>query len=467
MLDLAGLIFDDAQATGTDRGDILDGLRRVRCLRSWLDRCDGLLRQRLDTVSASATDAADDAREASRCSRSQSRRRDRRSRIMTVFPDAVEALSSGLITAEHLDVLVHGWFSLEADRRDELKRRGPRLVGQAGTMSPEAFGVEMRHVVDQLRADAGESRGRRQRRATRLRTWTDRSTGMVRLNGSFDPALARSLMANLHKALNARHAMPIPDDCPMDPIAKNDWLRAHALIDLIEGGSGRTRTDIVVVVDRGQVRSTVGEMSLGEVIELLQGGKARHVSLTVGDNGAIDHDGSLDLGRHSRLPNHGQRRALFALYPTCAIPGCSVEFSTCTIHHVRWWRHGGATNLDNLLPLCGAHHRAVHQEGWQLTLLPNRHLVVVRADGTRLESAPPRGPTDAVKTRDVGPGSPDPPARRHTVDHDTSRRTVDDADLLGALDGQGLERALPHQPGQGSDGLVDRVRPPDTDRLRP
>ena len=42
-----------------------------------------------------------------------------------------------------------------------------------------------------------------------------------------------------------------------------------------------------------------------------------------------------------------------------------------------------------------------------------------------------------------------------------------DADLLGALDGACLERALPQQPRQGSDRALDRLRSADPDRLRP
>ena len=42
-----------------------------------------------------------------------------------------------------------------------------------------------------------------------------------------------------------------------------------------------------------------------------------------------------------------------------------------------------------------------------------------------------------------------------------------DAHLLGPLDGQGLQRALPDQPGQGPDRPVDRLRPAHPDRLRP
>ena len=46
-------------------------------------------------------------------------------------------------------------------------------------------------------------------------------------------------------------------------------------------------------------------------------------------------------------------------------------------------------------------------------------------------------------------------------------RALADADLLGALDGPGLQRAVPHEPGQGPDRPVDRLRPAHPDRLRP
>ena len=52
-------------------------------------------------------------------------------------------------------------------------------------------------------------------------------------------------------------------------------------------------------------------------------------------------------------------------------------------------------------------------------------------------------------------------------DASQARCAVDDADVLGPLDGAGLERAVPHQPGQGPDRAVDRLRPADADRLRP
>ena len=32
-----------------------------------------------------------------------------------------------------------------------------------------------------------------------------------------------------------------------------------------------------------------------------------------------------------------------------------------------FWEHGGCTDLDNLLALCPAHHRAIHVRDWTLT----------------------------------------------------------------------------------------------------
>jgi hypothetical protein len=41
---------------------------------------------------------------------------------------------------------------------------------------------------------------------------------------------------------------------------------------------------------------------------------------------------------------------------------------------MRHWATGGPTDLDNLTLLCGAHHRAVHHDGWQVHLDPRDRL---------------------------------------------------------------------------------------------
>ncbi len=105
---------------------------------------------------------------------------------------------------------------------------------------------------------------------------------------------------------------------------------------------------------------------------------AEIIPIVLGGNGE-----ALDVGRSKRTVNRAQRRALRAMHRTCAHPLCTVPFSSCKIHHVRWWwRDRGATDIDNLLPLCEPHHHLVHEGGWTLTMTPARVATWTRPDGS-------------------------------------------------------------------------------------
>ena len=90
----------------------------------------------------------------------------------------------------------------------------------------------------------------------------------------------------------------------------------------------------------------------------------------------------LAVGRQCRLATRAQRRALRAMYRTCCLPGCTVGFDHCRIHHVTFWEHSGPTDLDNLVPICERHHHLVHEGGWTLDLHPGRRITLHRPDGT-------------------------------------------------------------------------------------
>ena len=83
----------------------------------------------------------------------------------------------------------------------------------------------------------------------------------------------------------------------------------------------------------------------------------------------LRHDAAgaiLDVGRKTRTISPALRRALASRDRHCRFPGC--EARRCDAHHVRHWADGGATKLENLVLLCRRHHRAVHEEGFGLTL---------------------------------------------------------------------------------------------------
>ncbi|SDU76284.1 HNH endonuclease [Jiangella alkaliphila] len=72
----------------------------------------------------------------------------------------------------------------------------------------------------------------------------------------------------------------------------------------------------------------------------------------------------LDVGRQYRTVTPAQWVALVARDKGCAFPGCSRPAAWTQAHHVKHWADGGATDLNNLVLLCGHHHRSVHHRGW-------------------------------------------------------------------------------------------------------
>jgi len=68
----------------------------------------------------------------------------------------------------------------------------------------------------------------------------------------------------------------------------------------------------------------------------------------------------LDLGRHHRFFSDPQRTALAVVYDTCAAEGCDRPFAWSELHHQHPWSKGGPTDLDLAIPLCGYHHRLIH-----------------------------------------------------------------------------------------------------------
>jgi hypothetical protein len=87
----------------------------------------------------------------------------------------------------------------------------------------------------------------------------------------------------------------------------------------------------------------------------------------------------LDVGRTSRVITPAQRSALAVRDGGCVVPDCQRPLAWCEGHHLVHWLEGGPTDLANLALLCRAHHRAVHDGGWQLTRGPDGRLTATPA----------------------------------------------------------------------------------------
>jgi hypothetical protein len=134
------------------------------------------------------------------------------------------------------------------------------------------------------------------------------------------------------------------------------------------------------------------------------------VPIIIDTNGVV-----LNAGREQRLANRHQRRALRAMYATCAFHGCDVVFNRCEIHHLDPWELGGPTDLDRLLPLCSRHHHVIHEPGWELHLAPDRTLTttwmgeVYATAPVRRERARPPVESGALPGRWPGAPPDEPP----------------------------------------------------------
>ena len=76
---------------------------------------------------------------------------------------------------------------------------------------------------------------------------------------------------------------------------------------------------------------------------------------------------------------------------------------------MRHWAQGGPTTLSNLALLCRRHHRAVHEEGYQVDRQPDGELCFRRPDGRPLPEVPPpvtvpADPVAALRARHAAQG---------------------------------------------------------------
>jgi hypothetical protein len=363
-------------------------------LRAWVDASEADLARRLAAIVSFPEQAI---AETSKGSIGQASTVMERAATLESTPSIAAALDRGAVTAGHVDAITRAGKTLDASQREELLGRVDALVDVAEHASQAEFARRVRDEARRLQAADGLDTLERQRRATSLRTFVD-PEGMWNLNGKFDPLTGVQLDARIRESLEAMFATSTPDTCPTDPSAKQDHLRALALADLIlTGGTGTKpgRPEYLVVVDADTADLTGPRTEFSIPVEvpwrvLAELAGDADVHTVVVRNGVVLHAaGNLDLGRTTRLANRAQQRALRGLYATCAIPGCAVHYDRCKLHHVIWWRHGGRTDLDNLLPVCVHHHHKIHDADWNITLGPNRQLTIRYPDGTTQTTGPP------------------------------------------------------------------------------
>jgi Domain of unknown function (DUF222)/HNH endonuclease len=108
---------------------------------------------------------------------------------------------------------------------------------------------------------------------------------------------------------------------------------------------------------------------------------------------------TVGIGRQGRTVPGPMLRALrHRDEGACRFPGCG-RTRWLHAHHLVHWGRGGGTDLDNLVLLCSAHHRLLHEGGWRTRSSPGNDLDFLRPTGEPLR----RGPSQEFALARAGP----------------------------------------------------------------
>src|SRR2546426_1903197 len=272
-------------------------------------------------------------------------------------------------------------------------------VGRAGTADHVERIVRGWRRVDR-KAEAAEAA--RQHASRALHVYQDED-GMVTLRGRLPPEVGAVLVQALAAARETLYQRARPqhgDAGPVDVSSETPTMaqqQADALALLaetslhhgIDPGAPAERYQVVVHVDAPALADPdqPGQSVLADGTHVSaetsrrRACAASRVVMRHGCDGRV-----VEVAARTRTIPPALRRALHHRDHGCRFPGCGRRFGQG--HHIRHWAQGGPTTLSNLALLCRRHHRAVHEEGYQLDRRPDGALRFRRPDGQLLPEVP-------------------------------------------------------------------------------
>jgi uncharacterized protein DUF222/HNH endonuclease len=239
-----------------------------------------------------------------------------------------------------------------------------------------------RHQRTEL-AEANEVRRRRY-----LQLWEDPELPVVYLEGMLPSEDGAAVRAALERQAEK---VVLADE----PESHGEARMADALVELVTGGGADHVPRATVVVHAG-AKVLAGEESdrgpwLGETEDgvRLPSDAVRRLACDGKIEWVLERAGRVvGIGRQGRsVPDLLHRVLRHRDQGTCRFPGCERK-RWIQAHHLVHWADGGGTTLDNLVLLCHAHHRLIHEGGWGISGHPARDLRFHDATGRPLRTMP-------------------------------------------------------------------------------
>ncbi|GAA1792136.1 HNH endonuclease signature motif containing protein [Agromyces lapidis] len=303
-------------------------------------------------------------------------------------PHLAAALESGILCVDAAET-IRRFLDQVAPRaeRSKLVDAERLLVERAPSVGVDGLIRLVKHLQAHLDPDGVKPREDELRAARGLRIWEDR-TGMIQLQGAFDPAngapvklaIETLVGSELHRARDAKRGFgqattgPGSADTAIGEVRSIAQMNADALSDIARLSLGAAdapaplrQASVIARVDAAALACSVGSATIDGIDQPVSIQTVRELAMSAGISPLYLGAGceKTEFGRSRRLFSSAQKAVLLERDGGCAWPGCNRPPSHTQAHHIRWWnRHGGDTDVDNGIMLCAHHHHRLHDDGW-------------------------------------------------------------------------------------------------------
>ena len=268
-------------------------------------------------------------------------------------PTVADKLAEGAITPEAAGLI------LDADGEADVDRRV--LLEAAEDQPDDQFRRTLKeHINERTSEQELEARRERQRRRRRA-SISEQGDGMFHLFAQLDPLTGAQIQAALLAKSDQLFRSEDPKNRPTAP-----QRFADALAELVCNSAGDgvpAGVELLVLADYDQVHDTITNARLADGTRLTEA-----ETLAIACDAKIlpgifnKHTGDALLGRSQRKIPKWLRKQLIARDGGCI--GCGAHYKICQVHHIRHWKHGGETTLENTCLLCWRCHQVrVHRHG--------------------------------------------------------------------------------------------------------
>lgn len=276
-----------------------------------------------------------------------------------------EAARDGRLSRDHLVVLDRTLAEAAAGDRDRVEAA---LLEKAAEFDGSALKKIGQRILQLLDQDGKEPDDRELAEPRREFHYTSGRDGAVVFRGKIDAESGAKLVATigpLAKPTSAGDVRTTPQRqgdafaeivelaADSDSLPDEGGERPHLALTMSWANfveqRGTAELEGVGPIDAASVRRTSCDST---VLRVALGAKSQ----------------PLDIGRAARTIPNQIRRALIIRDRGCAFPGCQRRPRQCHAHHITHWAAGGPTSVDNLVLVCGQHHRLVHHSAWTVTM---------------------------------------------------------------------------------------------------